>query len=282
MTKTHITAIIVNYNAGDKLRRAVTGALACPSISQLVVVDNGSRDHSLEGLPPDPRLRILHHERNLGFSAANNRAIHTIDARYYLLLNPDAVIDEPTIAAMYRFMEDHPKVGMCGPRILNDDGTEQRGCRRDEPTPLAALSTLFGKRGAGINKVDAPLPDHPIEVDAISGACMFVRREALDDVGPLDEGYFLHCEDLDWCKRFWQKGWKVMFLPDVTITHSKGGSSRNRQLRVEWHKHKGMARYYRKFYKDRYPRIVMVAVYAAIWARFLLLAPVWAIRSHLR
>ena len=111
---------------------------------------------------------------------------------------------------------------------------------------------------------------------------MLVRYEAMKDVGPLDEGYFLHCEDLDWCKRFWQKGWKVMFLPDVTITHSKGGSSRGRQVRVEWHKHKGMARYYRKFYRDRYPRIMMAAVYTAIWARFLLLAPLWAIRSHLR
>ncbi len=282
MTKTNIAAIIVNYNAGNKLQRAVAGALACPSIDRLVVADNGSRDRSLETLPQDPRLGILRHGRNLGFSAANNSAIGSVEASYYLLLNPDAVIDEPTVTAMYHFMERHPDIGMCGPRILNEDGTEQRGCRRDEPTPLAALTTLFGKRSAGINKVDAPLPDRPIEVDAISGACMFVRREALDDVGPLDEGYFLHCEDLDWCKRFWQKGWKVMFLPDVTITHTKGGSSRNRQLRVEWHKHKGMARYYRKFYRDRYPRIVMVAVYTAIWARFLLLAPLWAIRSHLR
>ncbi len=279
---TTIAAIIVNYNAGDKLRRAVAGALACPSIDRLVVADNGSRDRSLETLPKHPRLSILRHGRNLGFAAANNSAIGSIEASYYLLLNPDAVIDEPAIATMYRFMEAHPDIGMCGPRILNEDGSEQRGCRREEPTPLAALSTLFGKRSAGINKVGAPLPEHPIEVDAISGACMFVRRQALDDVGPLDEGYFLHCEDLDWCKRFWQKGWKVIFLPDVTITHSKGGSSRGRQVRVEWHKHKGMARYYRKFYRDRYPRIVMVAVYTAIWARFLLLAPVWAIRSHLR
>ena len=282
MQARQVSAIIVNYNAGELLGRAVSSVLACPQVHHVIVSDNGSRDGSADSLPANPRLAVLRHDCNLGFAAANNRALTTISSKYCLLLNPDGNIDAVTLERMLAFMETHPDVGMCGPRILNEDGSEQRGCRRDEPTPLLALSTLFGKRHAGINKVDAPLPDRPIEVDAISGACMFVRREALDDVGLLDEGYFLHCEDLDWCKRFWQKGWKVMFLPDVTIMHSKGGSSRDRQVRVEWHKHKGMARYYRKFYKDRYPRIMMVAVYTAIWARFLLLAPVWAIRSHLR
>ncbi len=279
--KGKVTVIIVNFNAGSLLSHAVSSVLASPLVSDVVVSDNGSRDQSLKQLPSDPRLLVIENSRNLGFSAANNRAL-TVNSTspYLLLLNPDTSATPEAINAMTDFMDSNPDAGMCGPRILNDNGSEQRACRRDEPRPMAALQTLLGQRERGINKASEPLPDGPIEVDAISGACMFVRREALEEVGPLDEGYFLHCEDLDWCKRFWLKGWKVMFLPHVTITHVKGGSSRKRQLRVEWHKHKGMARYYRKFYRDRYPRPLMYLVYAGIWTRFALMAPVWLWRSR--
>ena len=278
--------VILNFNTGERILECVTSALESDHIQQIVIADNGSSDGTLEKLlaleEEEPTIRVIKNGKNLGFSQGNNRALPYLTAPYTLFLNPDTLIRKEELGRMLNYMENHPDVGMVGPLILNEDGSEQRGCRRNDPIPTLALKTLIGKRNGGINQVGMPLPASPQAVDAISGACMFVRHEALDDVGPLDEGYFLHCEDLDWCKRFWQKGWKVMFLPDVTITHSKGGSSRNRQLRVEWHKHKGMARYYRKFYKDRYPRIMMLAVYGAIWARFLLLAPVWAIRSHLR
>ncbi len=248
-----------------------------------MIADNGSSDHSLTSLAPlHSRLTILHNEHNLGFSRANNLCIPFLETPYVLFLNPDSTVAEDTLQQMLNFMQTHADVGMAGPLILNEDGSEQRGCRRDEPKPLAALNTLIGKREAGINKVGTTLPTHPIEVDAISGAFMFVRRAALEDVGPMDEGYFLHCEDLDWCKRFRDKGWKVMFLPHVSITHFKGGSSRKRVVRVEWHKHKGMVRYYRKFYKDKYPAIVMYAVYAAVWGRFALMLPIWRLRSALK
>ena len=92
-----------------------------------------------------------------------------------------------------------------------------------------------------------------MEVEAISGACMLVRRAALDDVGGLDEGYFLHCEDLDWCHRFRQAGWRVLFVPGVRVVHDKGVSSRARPVFVQWHLHRGMVRYYRKFLRDEYP-----------------------------
>ena len=274
-----VTALVVNFNGGDLLIRAIASILKCPSVTQIIVTDNGSSDNSIEKLPSLPYLTILQNEHNCGFSAANNAAIALTRTPYLLFINPDCELNEPAIQAMLSLLEATPDVGMCGPLILNEDGSEQRACRRDEPTPLAALKTLIGNREKGINKVGKPLPAGPVEVDAISGACMLVRREALEDVGPLDEGYFLHCEDLDWCKRFWLKGWKVMFLPHVPITHAKGGSSQNRRVRVEWHKHKGMARYYRKFYADQYPRILMYGVYAAIWARFFLLTPVWLLQS---
>ena len=282
MTCNTIATIIVNFNAGDLLGRCVSAALSCPRVMSIIISDNGSNDDSLNSMDSDPRLQILGNGENLGFAAANNRALELLDADYILFLNPDAKVDNCVLVTMIEFMNEHSDVGMCGPLILNEDGTEQRGCRRDEPTPLSALKTLIGKREKGINKVGTTLPSHPIEVDAISGAFMFVRREALDDVGPMDEGYFLHCEDLDWCKRFRDKGWKVMFLPDVTVTHFKGGSSRGRPVRVEWHKHKGMARYYRKFYRDQYPRPLMWLVYTAIWGRFLLLAPILTVKRWLK
>ena len=113
-----------------------------------------------------------------------------------------------------------------------------------------------------------PLPHAPIEVEAISGALMLVRREAINDVGPWDENYFLHCEDLDWCMRFKQKNWKIVFVPDAPVTHFQGTCSRARPFFVAWHKHKGMLRFYRKFFRHQYPRALMGLVTFAIWLRF--------------
>ena len=112
------------------------------------------------------------------------------------------------------------------------------------------------------------LPDHPVEVEAISGALMLVRREAIEDVGLWDEGYFLHCEDFDWCMRFRQKGWKILFVHDAPVVHHKGICSRSRPIFVEWHKHKGMLRFYRKFFRHQYPGVVMCLVALGIWLRF--------------
>jgi GT2 family glycosyltransferase len=110
---------------------------------------------------------------------------------------------------------------------------------------------------------------------------MFVRREALEKVGPLDEGYFLHCEDLDWCERFRRGGWKVLFVPDTTVVHDKGASSRGRPVRVLWHLHRGMVRYYRKFFRDEYPRPLFWLVLGAVWLRFGLLAGAVVVRREL-
>jgi GT2 family glycosyltransferase len=113
-----------------------------------------------------------------------------------------------------------------------------------------------------------PLPLEPIEVEAISGALMLICRVALDDVGLWDEAYFLHCEDLDWCMRFRQKGWRILFVPDAPVLHHQGHSSRSRPLFVEWHKHKGMVRFYKKFFGRQYPGVLMGLVGLAVWVRF--------------
>ena len=149
-------------------------------------------------------------------------------------------------------LNDNPKAGMVGGQILNSDGSEQVGGRRTVPTPWRTLVRVFrlsflSKRYPGLfsdfNLHQQPLPDQPIEVEAISGACMLVPRKVYEQVGGLDENYFLHCEDLDWCMSFRQQGWNVMFVPDAKISHFQGACSRSRRVFVEWYKHKGMLRF---------------------------------------
>ena len=117
-----------------------------------------------------------------------------------------------------------------------------------------------------------PLPDAPISVEAISGACMLVKPEAVASVGLWDDEYFLHCEDLDWCMRFVRAGWDILFVPSAPITHVQGVCSKSRPLFVEWHKHRGMTRFYRKFFRLSYSRPLLWLVITAIWSRFSLIA----------
>ena len=153
--------------------------------------------------------------------------------------------------------------------------------RRALPTPWRSFVRAFGLfRFAdrwlnlfyNFNLHKQPLPDGPIEVEAISGACMLVKREVVVDVGRWDEGYILHCEDLDWCMRFRQKGWKILFVPDARIIHVQGASSQSIPVFVEWHKHKGMVRFHRKFFHHQYPGALMWLVTVGVWLRFGLVA----------
>jgi GT2 family glycosyltransferase len=163
---------------------------------------------------------------------------------------------------------------MAGCLLCNPDGSEQRGGRRRLPTLSTAFervlkfNRLFPGRQSGFDLAGTPLPAEPVEVEAISGAFMFVRKAGLDAVGAMDEGYFLHCEDLDWCMRFKLAGWKILFVPDVRVTHAQGSSSRNTPVAVEYHKHRGMLRYYRKFHRSTYPLVLFWLVTLAVWSRF--------------
>jgi hypothetical protein len=169
------------------------------------------------------------------------------------------------------------RVGMAGGFLTNLDGTEQAGSRRAVPTPWRSFVRAFGlARFANrwprlffdFHLHNQPLPVQAIEVEAISGACMMVKREAMQDVGEWDEGYFLHCEDLDWCMRFLQKGWKILFVPSAQITHALGVCGSSRPVFVEWHKHKGMIRFYHKFFRHQYPGVLMGLVTVGVWLRF--------------
>lgn len=276
-----LVSIIVNYNAGALLQQAVSAALASDPPMQVVVVDNNSSDASLSGIEPleatEPRLRIDRNEENLGFARANNQVIKNTEADYYVLVNPDCIIESNTVATIVEVMENDSNTGLASCTIRNTDGTIQKTCRRDFPTPWTGLvrslglSRIFRKRGLGgdFDKGTESSGTGVAEyVEAISGAFMVARGSAVRKVGLLDEGYFMHCEDLDWCMRFWLAGYKVAFVPRVMAVHHKGGSGRS--VRVVWHLHKGMLRFYRKYYLDRYPRPVSWLVYAGVILRFIM------------
>ena len=272
-----ISAVIVNYNAGKLLQACVDSLLACPLKIEIIIVDNASSDDSLETLDGLPQVTIIRNEQNLGFSAGCNIGLKAATADQLLFLNPDCSFSPGTITQLLDYLQTHEKVGMVGGLLVDPDGTEQAGGRRAVPTPWRTLVralglTRFSNRWPRLFEDfylhKQPLPEKPIEVEAISGACMLIKREAIEDVGLWDEGYFLHCEDLDYCMRFRKNGWKIIFVPDARIVHEQGACSKIRPLFVEWHKHKGMIRFYRKFFRHQYPGLLMWLVALGVWLRF--------------
>jgi GT2 family glycosyltransferase len=282
--KNLISVIIVNFNSKDYLVKCVNSVLTSTIPVEIFVVDNGSEDRSLsllkETIHNESRVQIIENKINTGFARANNQAVPLAKGDYILFLNPDCIIKPDTLKNMMAVMDSHPEAGITGCLIRNPNGSEQAGSRRYIPTPFRSmirvlkLSKFFHNNPelGVLNLHWQPLPDHPVPMEAISGAFMFVRRKAMKEVGPMDDEYFLHCEDLDWFMRFGITGWKILFVPNVEIMHTKGVCSVDRQVRVEWYKHNGMIRFYRKFFRQQYPDGLMYLVVVAVWTRFALLA----------
>jgi GT2 family glycosyltransferase len=186
---------------------------------------------------------------------------------------------------MLELMEERPDIGVAGCRLIQPDGTLDHAAKRSFPTPLGALAHFTGLgRRAGAGRLlgqyrATELGEHEDgEVDAVNGAFMLVRDTALKQVGPLDEGYWLYMDDLDWCYRFKQKGWKVWYDGSVTCIHVKGGttvearrSGRHRGLKHNLAFHRSMGRFYRKFYAGQRP-LVDTAIYTAIMSKFVIAA----------
>jgi GT2 family glycosyltransferase len=285
-----VSAVIVNYNAGAFLRGCVESLLTVPLAIEIIVVDNASHDRSLESLPDSPHIRVICNSTNVGFAAACNIGIRASSAPFLLFLNPDCFFQAGAVSSLLTSLQSAERVGMVGGLLLNEDGSEQGGGRRAIPTPWRSLVRAFGlhrfsdrwpKLFYDFHLHKQALPDKPIEVESISGACMLVKREAIQDVGIWDEGYFLHCEDLDWCMRFRRRGWKILFVPDSRIYHALGACSQSRRVFVEWHKHKGMTRFYEKFFRHQYPGGLMWVVTLGVWLRFGMVAVYFTVRRWL-
>ena len=275
-----VSVVIVNFNAGDYLAAAVESVLAQTEVAtEIIVVDNASSDASLQSLKtrvPEGKVRIIALDANYGFAHACNAGITVSRGKSVLLLNPDCRMHAGSLALLRWMIQERPDVGMTGPLIVNPDGSEQRGCRRDIPNPWQIFCVAFGlhrlmpehPRFRDYAYDAAVLPDRPSEVPAISGAGMLGRRAAIDAVGHLDSGYFLHFEDLDWCMRFQSAGFKVLFVPGAVVEHTQGVCSRSRPIRVEAYKHRSLVRFLRKNFTAYYPSSFMAIVSTLVLARF--------------
>lgn len=282
--------VIVNYNAGDLLKDCIASLLYEP-VRSVVIVDNNSTDlslNSIEDIQGKERVVVLRNLKNVGFSAACNLGIKLTTAPNILFLNPDCIVDEDAIQQLISTLNSATNIGMVGGLLCNSDGSEQAGGRRVFPTPRRAFIRGFGLHfltkntpwlGSDYLLHLEPLPVKPILVEAISGACMMVKRQAIETVGLWDEGYFLHCEDLDWCMRFRLSGYQVMFVPNARIFHHWGACSRTRPVFVEWHKHRGMLRFYKKFFRKKYPSVLWIGVIFGVWFRFLIVATYYLARK---
>lgn len=288
-----VSVVIVNYNAGALLLDCVRTALS--QAEQVIVIDNDSSDSSMNDLArqfaQEGRLVMHLAGKNLGFAAGCNIGIGLAGKASILFLNPDCILGPGSLKRLLEVLESDSSIGMVGGLLTNPDGSEQGGGRRSVPTPwrsfvrafgLTRLSSRWPRLFHDFDLHEQPLPDSPIEVEAISGALILTSRTAIDDVGPWDEAYFLHCEDLDWCMRFRQRGWKILFVPDAPVTHQRGHCSQHRPIFVAWHKHRGMMRFYRKFFRHQYPGVLMWLVALGVWLRFLGLASYYTLRNLIR
>ena len=226
-----LSIAIVSWNTRDLLRRcleSVYGTIAGPEF-EVIVVDNGSTDGSPEMVRSEyPRATLLANDTNVGFARASNQAIRASSGRHVLLLNSDAVLLGRAAELMVRFLDAHPEVGAVGGMLLNPDGSFQSSYA-DFPGLLGEALLLTGLSHW---LLPATYPSYPKarsrearRVDWVGGALLAVRRRTLDAVGPLDEGYFMYTEEVDWCYRMKQHGWAVCYLPEARATHWSGASS---------------------------------------------------------
>ncbi|MGQ9524722.1 MAG: glycosyltransferase family 2 protein [Armatimonadota bacterium] len=229
-------------------------ARTTPAI-EVIVVDNASADGSAEMVAEQhPWAKLIRSERNLGFSAGNNIGIRAATGRYVMLLNPDTLVHPGALRTLVEFADSHPEAGIIGPRLLNADGSIQYSCRSFPTLATGFFRNTFLGRLFPRNRFNRQYLltdwDHSAvrEVDWVSGAAMMIRRQVLDQIGLLDEGFFMYCEDVDICYRAHQAGWKVMYCPDAVITHMIARASDKNAAAMIIERHKSMYRFFRKHY----------------------------------
>lgn len=257
-----ISVIIVNYNVKDFLHNALVSIFkALKGLKgEVFVVDNASDDGSAEMIRKSfPRVRLIENSSNVGFAKANNQALTRARGKYLLLINPDTVVQEGTFRTLIKFFQENHDVGMVGCKILNPDGTLQLACRRSFPTPWTALTKVLGfsslfpssKFFAKYNLTYLN-PDENYEVDAVSGSFMMLKKEVYERIGGLDERFFMYGEDLDWCYRVQQAGWKVFYVSDTQIIHYKGESTRRSDIEELRLFYQAMRLFVRKHYRGSF------------------------------
>jgi N-acetylglucosaminyl-diphospho-decaprenol L-rhamnosyltransferase len=270
MAGLELEVVVVSHGAEALLRRCLRSLAEHPISDgemRVTVVDSGSPDGTPDMVEDEfPAVRLLR-RGNVGFSAANNLVLRQTHAEAVLLLNPDTEVYEGTLDAALTRLRSDERIGMVGVKLVTESGELDHACKRSFPTPLSALAHFTGVGGSQYRAAHLG-DDEPGEVDAVNGAFMLCRTTAVREVGLLDEGYWLYMEDLDWCHRFWDAGWKVYYEPAGVALHVKGGSSpRRRAPRQEIAFHRGMGRFYRRFDAPEHNPLRNAAVYAGIGAK---------------
>lgn len=278
-----VSIVTVTYWTGEILEECVE-SLRRQAADEIILIDNGNprdvsaRLDSLSG--EDSRVRIIRPDRNTGFAAGCNIGAGQATGDFIVLVNPDCVLASDTIERMLRVATRRPNIWLCGGRLQNPDGTEQRGSRRETLTPWRAVVELL--------RLDRIAPNHPyfrrfhqfeddsikgnIEVPAVSGAFMMIRRDAYEQLGGMDETFFIHFDDADLCMRVWKEGGQVIFCGDIPILHYRSSSDVS-QTFVEWHKARGLGYFFRKHFGDTYPRWSLSIVSMLVWIRFVGILP---------
>ncbi len=253
-----LSVIIVNWNAAAYLPAALDSVFAAQGVLwksrrsegedeglalEVWLIDNASTDDSVALVRGSyPQVQVVTNEHNLGFAAANNQGILRARGRYLLLLNPDTELPRATLPGLLTYIEQHPEVGVVGPRLVGARGKTQGGSAGYDPSPTTLfnyatfLYRLFPRRLRGLWLPRALYEQgRPIEVDWVSGACLLARGEAALAAGPLDERYFMYSEDVEWCRRIRAAGYEVICHPAFSTIHHIGGSTR--QLGSDFHAH---------------------------------------------
>lgn len=285
-----LSIIIVNYNAATFLRKCLNSIYSETKIPfEVWVVDNNSTDTSVAMIRQNfQNVNLIVNNENIGFAKANNQALTKCSGDYILLLNPDTLILGNAIGKVFDFISTNPAIGICGCKVLNEDGTLQLACRRSIPTPLVAffrltgLSRLFSK-----SKIMAKYnltyldPDISHEVDAVSGSFLMMRKKVIGNIGLLDETFFMYGEELDWCYRAKKAGWKVMYYPNSAVLHYKGQSSKYNSRKASFEFYRSMYLFHKKHFAEKYNPLINIIIYTAItlkaltsWRSFLFSAKV--------
>ena len=299
----HLSILIVNWNTRDLLAdclRSITDyrlKIEDPASSifnlqsEIIVIDNASTDGSAAMVRERfPRVRLIENAENVGFARANNQGIALAAGRYVLLLNPDTVVHPGALAGLVAFMAAHPAAGACGPRLLNGNGSLQPACH-PMLTPgrefwrLLFLERLWPRATYPMARWDTVTPRR---VEVIKGACLLLRRAALDQVGLLDENYFMYTEEVDLCYRLAQAGWKLWYVPTAVVTHFGEASSRQVKEAMYLQLYRSKIQFYRKFGGEgraRRAKALLALAYAPRWAAATVGArvlPAWRMRQHHR
>jgi len=252
--------------------------------AEVIVVDNDSRDGTAEWVQEqieDLRfkdLKIILNKNN-GFAAGNNLGIKNSSGKYILLLNPDTKLEPDTLQLMLEFMESSPEVGISGCKLVKGNGKLDLASRRRFPKPWNSFERLFLKNNTNYNYSDRS-EDESMEVDSVVGAFLLIRRTVTEEIGLLDEAFFMYGEDLDWCFRSKEAGYKVWYYPKATAYHYKGESSKKVPFRALWWFHNSMWIFYKKHYWNKYPFVLHPVVWLGVHGRLVVLIVINIFRKH--